>query len=292
MSGIDKWNKIQASRMNERRNNVLKLFNDGATVEELAHTFGVRKGLISGDLKAMGVKDPFRRSPSQEQIEEVALMYQSGESQLGIARILNITRPRVRQCLELSNTPIRSFGETMQIVNSRLGAEARMQMTEAARTSRRGMKDTWASKVQRAKTRELRQLGVSELENILAEQLEDRGLKFRQQGAVGPYNVDFLIDDSIAVEIYGGPWHALGRHAARSQERFEYLLNRQHLAVLIVWASGTISGDAADQVVSFVELTRRDPSTRGKYRVIGRDDQVFVSLSTDLDNITIVPPTI
>lgn len=124
---------------------------------------------------------------------------------------------------------------------------------------------------------------------------DSAGVETTLQKAIGPYNAD-LAAYPVAVEIFGGNWHARGRHAARFPDRVRYFLD-QGWNLVIVWvldrrrwqSAIPLTPAAADYIASFVQLTRRDPSTRGQYRVIWGDGKEAATDGLDLNELALVP---
>jgi hypothetical protein len=111
------------------------------------------------------------------------------------------------------------------------------------------------------------------------------------QRACGPYNIDLLAGETIAVEVYGGGWHANGRHAARHGERTRYLLDRG-FDVVIVWVEkkyGRAWVGALKHVVADLERSDRTPSAVREYRVIRRRGEILTRNANDRD-LPLKPP--
>lgn len=156
--------------------------------------------------------------------------------------------------------------------------------TAAAHAASRGRKATIEERCRTALTKERRQSHVSPAEMLLAEWLADLGPV--PQKAIGPYNVDLAIDP-VAVEIFGGGWHASGRHAARTPKRFRYLFDAGW-NVLVIWVdrrNHPLGVDAADEVRTFAEESRRDPAFRRQHRVIWGDGKPAPARGLNLDQL-------
>lgn len=145
--------------------------------------------------------------------------------------------------------------------------------TKAAHDAVRGQKRTIEDLEKRALSREKTPPQMSRWESWFAEWLTSQGIEFTFNKAFGKYNFDFAIGDSVAVELYGGGFHADGRAAARLNDRMTYLLNRGW-NVYIIWCLSyekAVFPGCLDDFLAFLKHTGRDETFRGKYRVIWSD---------------------
>lgn len=216
--------------------------------------------------------------------------YQRGDSLLRLSRDVGISRPALRRFLQKQGIAIRGGSEANIIRMRRLSRTERAALAAAANSAARGRKHSWEERAKRAVTVQRKQCHVSDTERQLLTILESRGLAGGiLQQADGIYNIDIGLHP-VAVEIYGGGWHAYGRHAARSPERFRYLLDRGWVCC-IVWCEGPVDLHAiADYVVALHQEASSNPSLRGQYRVVRGDGELVASGSDDLDKLTLIPP--
>lgn len=223
--------------------------------------------------------------------DEIAARYQAGESENSIAKSLGISRGAIRTRLIDAEVPIRGTAEANRLMMAARTPEENRLNTAAAHQAVRGRKSSFDERCRRAKLNEERVAGQVEVERTLSALLAERGIETIPQKAIGPYNVD-LGAAPVAVEVFGGTWHLSGRHAARATERFRYILD-QGWNVIIVWVDGRrwpLSSDGADDVASFIEQARRDPSTVSKYRVIRGDGEFVTAGESDDDHFALVHP--
>ena len=128
------------------------------------------------------------------------------------------------------------------------------------------------------------------IETTIDKMLTDRGFSTTIQKAIDIYNVDIAIDSPpIAVEVFGGGWHAYGSHKARFHKRIKHLLDNGW-SVVIIWLDARrypFSIGCIDYIDAFAKSLRLNPSTRGQYRVIlgnGKDAPISKSyLNTPAD---------
>lgn len=165
--------------------------------------------------------------------------------------------------------------------------------TKAAHSAVRGMKRTIQDLEKRALGKEKNPPKMSRWEVFFSNWLASQNIPFTYSKALGKYNIDFAIGDSIAVELYGGAFHSDGRAAARLNDRMTYILN-QGWNVYIIWCLSqeeTIFPGCLDDFLIFFKHTSRDETFRGKYRVIWSDGDPVSFGSYESDYRTVVFPT-
>jgi hypothetical protein len=168
----------------------------------------------------------------------------------------------------------RGRSEAQSLRLSRMTPEGRLELTEKAHAAVRGVPQSEEHCRKIAAWREANpgwKSGPAEAE--LAVMLEDLGLAVTPQKAVGRYNVDLAVTEtSVAVEVFGGNWHAAGAHADRYRKRFDHLLDAGWLPVIIwVTASYPLRVGAANYVFALHEAVRRG-EPRGRQEHVIRCD--------------------
>ena len=218
--------------------------------------------------------------------------YLSGVSEKEVAERAGVNRWTFRKRLEERGIAPRGRSESMSVRMSRASREERLRLTAAAHDAVRGKPLPLEQVCKRAAGKERTGAHIVPSERQLAEQIEAMGLSVTLQKAVGPYNIDVAVEaPPIAVEVFGGNWHAGGRHRARFRERTEYLLDRGW-SVVVIWVDGRrypLGVRAAQYVVSLAKGIRSDPSGRCKYRVILGDGQPAPRLKSYLNSRAFVP---
>jgi hypothetical protein len=124
-------------------------------------------------------------------------------------------------------------------------------------------------------------------EREMVDWLRQRGLDPIPQKAFGPYNIDAAILP-VAVEILHGPHSPLAHPQAIKKTKY---MTNWGLTVLWVWIPrrGLLTERAADYAVALFELTKRDPSTLGHYRVIRGTGQLVSAGGADGCEFPLVP---
>lgn len=227
--------------------------------------------------------------------EDLIQRYLAGESANALAKRYGVSRGAVEHFLDRAGIPRRGPAEANRLLAAQRTPEERKRYAEAANAACRGKPQSFEHRCKIALAKERSQAHVSPDELLLQEWLRQRGIEATLQKAIGPYNAD-LAAYPVAVEIFGGNWHAYGRHATRFPERARYFLN-QSWNLVIVWVmdrrrwQGAIplTPAAADYIASFVDQTRRDPSIRGQYRVIWGDGKEAAIDGLELHELALVP---
>lgn len=157
--------------------------------------------------------------------------------------------------------------------------------TRAAHNAVRGSKRTIEDLEKRALGKEKTPPKMSRWEALFADWLTSQGIDFTFSKAFGKYNFDFAVGDSVAVELYGGAFHADGRAAARLNDRMSYILNRGW-NIYIIWCLSkekTIFPSCFDDFILFLQHTRSNKAFRGQYRVIWSDGDSIAMGSFERD---------
>ncbi len=223
-------------------------------------------------------------------VNQLVERYTTGETEQTLAKSLGVARGVVRNRLLRAGVKPRGRKEANTLRMSQLPAEERQRLTNAAHAAARGSTQTWEQRCKIAKSKEAAQAGIGPLEIMLADMLRLHGVSFHQQTAIGPYNADFT-SGSVAVEVFGGHWHFSGRHLARAQKRFRYLLDSGwHALVVVVTESWPLIPACADYVVTFLEETSSNPALVRQYRMVGGNAQEFARQGADADQLAVVYP--
>lgn len=222
-------------------------------------------------------------------VDDVIRRYQAGHTQAEIAVEVGVQAATVSRWIKQRGATI-SRSEVARRYNARLSPEERSARAAAAHDAVRGMKRTPEDLTKRAASREANPSNISIAERMLSDWLAVRGVETIPQKAIGPYNTD-LGAYPVAVEVFGGNWHANGRHIARHSDRVRYILDAGW-HVIIVWSHGLhspLSVEAADYVVSFLQSADRNPSATRQYRVVRGSGEIIAFGCAKDDDFSFVP---
>lgn len=164
--------------------------------------------------------------------------------------------------------------------------------TNAAHNAIKGTKRTIHDLERRAIGKERKPPALSRWEALFRNWLVSQNIPFTISKAVGKYNLDFAVGDSIAVELFGGAFHSTGRAAARLHERMEYLINRGW-NVYIIWCLSketTIFPRCFDDFVTFMEQVGGNKASMGQYRVIWSDGDFISCGGRESDYLSRIKP--
>lgn len=251
-------------------------YQAGETFGQIAHSYGWKKGdtVKVRMLKAGILLGNCRHAPNRLTIDadNILQLYDAGWSVKKLAEHFGCDRNVITQRLKESGIVPRNRSESMFLRMQQTSPEERQRLTVAAHDAVRGRQRGFAEKRQRALTRE-NIAYASPLEMQLIERFHQLGVEVVAQKAVGIYNIDIaLAADPVAVEVFGGHWHASGGHAARFRERTDYLIDTGWVPV-IVWVTNQrpLGLGAAQYCVTLAEKLRHNEPVRRGEHVIGGD---------------------
>lgn len=269
--------------------NLIERYEAGETVEKLASEIGIGPTTLLVKMRRAGVT---HRNWERVSIptDEIVARYIAGETEQALAAAYGVTRGAIRVRLKKSGVYIRTISDTMRVRWDNATPETAARMLNAAHDAARNRVVPDTERILRAQTRESRVAHASPVEHTLAAALRDAGYFVTQQKAVWKYNVDIALQPpSIAVEVFGGGWHAKGRHLTRFHQRGKYILDAGWHMV-IIWVDGLrypLGVDGVNRVIAFAQEFSRDPAAPRQYRVIlgdGQDAPVRENyLNTDAD---------
>lgn len=216
--------------------------------------------------------------------DAVVAYYLAGNSEKATAAHFGVSRTAIRLRLLSAGVTPRDGSASMHLRLSKMTPDERAALLTAAHEASRGRVVPEETLIKLAETRQRMGFSASDHEMDLAELLRERGLEAVPQFAVGKYNIDLAVHP-VAVEVWGGGWHFYGEHARRHAQRTRDLFDAGwHLFIVVVDAiKRPLSAVAADQIVTFVEQARRDPSARREQRVIWGDGEPVPAHRLDFD---------
>jgi very-short-patch-repair endonuclease len=191
--------------------------------------------------------------------------YRSGESVNALAKICGASRPTLTKFLS-ALPDYRGAGDANRLMASNRTTEQNTAWSAAARTARRGQTEGPEARRRRAIARQRQTWQIGRGEQQLVDWLQRRGMSTRQQFPVNGYNIDIAVGP-VAVELLVSPHRPTAM--AKVRKRVKNLTDcGWH--VLYVWVkdADTLVERVADDIVAFVELSERNPSPVGQYRMV------------------------
>jgi len=255
---------------------LIRRYISGESINKLAREQGVSQGAIARFMRRAGVFQDRSVNRLPLDTETIVSRYLSGESEKAIADSLGVTRPPIRRRLLAAGIQPRGRSEAELLKWSQMSPMDRTLQVAAAHEATRGRTLSHDEKLRQAKGKERTQAHAVVAEFHLISLLAERGISATCQRAIGIYNIDVTIDHPpIAVEIFGGHWHAAGDHKRRFFKRTEQLLN-SGWSVVIIWVDGRrypVSAGCANYIVALAQELGRNIPTWSQYRVILGDGQ-------------------
>lgn len=223
-------------------------------------------------------------------LDNIIARYQGGEPEQKLARECGVSRGVIRRYLIERGIAPRNISQSMFIRMANATPEYRSAITKASHDAIRGTKRTIKDRTQRAKTRELKGLGISSLEIEFADMLKSRGITdIVHQKAIGIYNVDIALKSArIAIEINGGGWHNSEHHRRLHQKRIPFILN-EGWHVVIIWVDNTgnsLTMGACDYIISLMQKFSLNKPAWSEYHVIRGQGNIVPPSSPDFQSIT------
>ena len=271
---------------------ICKRYLLGETSGKIAQDHGVSISCIASVLKRNGIKPVGRKPKSQPKrliaidARAIVAAYSGGESENAIAKRFGVSRNVIRKRLVEAGAFIRDSPTANRLMMAFRTPEEHVRNTRAANAATRGkpQPEERLEKIAIGRQRSLKHVSIYDA--AIADMLREKGFNVTLQKAVGRYNIDVAIEEhSIAVEVFGGCWHAHGRHAGRFRERLDYLLDRGWFPV-IVWVSSCFPlkpgiveylGTLAEQLRRGEPVPRQEQVVRGdgKPCSIGKANLVY-----------------
>lgn len=263
------------------------LYVGGKTGGEVETVTGVSRTVLYRELTKRGLPRQ-RLIPTPDGLIED---YLSGSSVKACASRYGIDRKAVYRMLSEAGIDGRNRSEAMQLRWVRASAADRQAMLAQAHAASRDRVPTDAERVAIANAKDGKAL--SALETQFAAMLAAIGVSVELGVPCGPYNLDLVAADTVAVEIFGGNWHARGHHRERFPERARHVLNAGY-SLAIVWVHEgryPLGVACAQHLSTLVQITRGHPSIGRQHWVIRGDGHFLAIREDDGDEVPFILPS-
>lgn len=243
----------------------------GQRFSEIARAYNVSVNVILRRARDMGLQ--MGKIGSRLPADEIISKYASGAHERELARDYGVERAVIKHLLVKNGIQRRGCLEANRLMMSKRTPAEHLKNTQAAHMAVKGkpQSDEFRRKVALGRERSGRLDSFGE--KLIADELIKKGFEITPQKAVGRYNIDIAIPElCIAVEVFGGSWHANGSHADRFRERFNYLVDSGWVPV-VVWFRKSVNNDvsgAIKYICSLADSLRRNEPVRREEHVISR----------------------
>lgn len=280
---------------------IIRRYRAGESPRVLAESIGASSAFVQKFLKDSGVRRSVKEArnmkrPDPAWLAEGVRLHLDGVPQADIAQRFGISQSTVSQGL-ISRGHRTDRGRAERGKWQRMSEAERAAQVAAAHAASTGRILPATELARRAATKEVRQSHATAEERLIAAAISARGPACVLQKAVGPYNLDMAIGTTVAVELFGGGWHAYGRHGARLKQRLMDVADAG-FNQLIIWTRSRhpmpgkralVVSAVADDAVAYADQARGNPSLRRQYRVIWGDGEFISAGCVDDNNLTLVP---
>lgn len=269
----------------------IEKLNAGQMFKDVAPELGVhRKSLSLALRRRRGYTPPkfHRQAHNARQFDrgEMVGRYIAGDSVLALSKRYNVPRKTISDHLERVGVQLRDGSRANSIRMSRLSKQERLDLTQAAHDAVRGVPQSQALREKICAARSERETHKGLLEDEFADLFRREGFTVDQQFALTPYNLDFFVNDRIAVEI------STQSHARLMSER-PHKLERIREARVPLFYIHITSEEAgrlcADQVVADLKVLNALPASIRKHRVVRCGAKNFARVRDDLGRFASVP---
>lgn len=203
-------------------------------------------------------------------LDNILARYISGEHENKLAQEFGFGRNVIRRHIINAGIKPRGISESLVIRWKNAPESERISMLANAHIARRGSVVSESTKVLHAKTLQSTHV-ITGYELQLTNWLKERGISITNQKAVGIYNLDIAINRfPIAVEMFGGGWHAYGSHKERFFSRSKYLFDHGW-SMIVVWIDRRrypLTVNCADYIIKYIDIFSKNPPAISEYGVI------------------------
>lgn len=266
-----------------------RLFEGGMTLSEVSRYLACSADNLSKVFRARGVAvvRKYRAAHNAKPFpKDVCLkLYRQGASVKALSEKFGIPRQTITESIKRAGIRVRGRGAANVIRFLDASEELRKAQTKSANDAARGAKYDLAH-LEALALKKARRVGACETE--LQRQFLDRGFDVEHQAAVSKYNLDLLINGTVAVELIK---RSTGKKSRRAQyfERLEYLLNRGLRVLELHFRSDDEILGNLENIVSDVDLLSRNPSSLGQHRVVRCSSERFARFHDELGQFAAVP---
>jgi len=269
-----------------------ELINSGLLIKEAANKLGVTPDILSRKLKSTGYTIPRHYRPAHNakkfDVEFVVNSYISGNTIDNLSKITGAERRTIKSTLVDNGVAIRTNSEVMFNRMEELSLEDRKKLTNKANEACRGVEKTRSHKIKIAKTNEARNTRLGPGEHKLINLLRDRGFHCIPQFAFEIYNIDIMVNTTVAVELNLGSQDRYTQ--AKYIDRSEHILESYNIMTISV---DTVKAMVAniDNIISDLNILCTYPASASKMKMVRCRSETCVVLRDEKGKFTSIPST-
>lgn len=200
-------------------------------------------------------------------VEEIIRKYKEGVSILALSKEYGVSRIVIKNRLIENGEQFRSGSEANFLRMKKLSKEERMQLTKKAHDAVRGKTQSPKTRLRISTCRYIHQTHKGFGEDIFQAKLINLGYKVLGQFPLKGYNIDLLVNNSVAVEIAsGGVSKVKSKH---NRTKIKNILELGYSIIYLTFSNNNLFIKNLDNCIPFIEQICRDHCSIGPhYRVI------------------------
>lgn len=261
---------------------VIDMYVSGKTATQVAQRFGSSKAYVYKVLRRHGVDAHPRKNVAIG--NDAVAAYVSGLSENAVADMFGVSRACIRAALKKAGVHIRNQSEAEALKWSQMTSEQRAHQVAKAHiaAANRTPESIQNVMLKNAITSARTGAKIGFLEQEFTDAIRARGFDVVQQFPFDRYNLD-LASGRTAIEVHANT--ANPHSYPMYRKRIVYLL-KAGWNVIYIKCIGKIDINAAtDEVCRFIDLTQRDESFVGQYRMVRGSGELVTSLRLDGDQL-------
>jgi len=271
--------------------NAHKLMLSGLRLNEIAKSLGCNPDHLSIHLRKAGYQIiRWKRKPhNRKQLDEKLLVeqYIAGKSVLFLAKKFNIARHSINLRLKENGIKLRNGSEANTIRMRNLTKDQRKELAKKANSAVRGKPKRIQTGINRAITRQKIKSHIGIGEDLLSDILTNKyGFSVIQQAAVNVYNIDLLVNDSIAVELISATLSNI--QIKKNRKKIEYLLKSGFNVFVLAFRDIDCIINNIDEVITNINSLRSNQASISQYRVIWCAFDSFIRRRDKLGRFTCI----
>ncbi len=276
--------------------NCYNMIKSGKNICEVAKIMGINPDHLSKRIRQMSLPiiHHYRPPSNRKQLPDKQIIseYVKGDSVLFLSKKYKVSRSVISTRLRENGIQLRNGSNANLIRFSKMTSKKRKQLTKKANKAVRGKSNTKqhlhniSIKIQKTKTR----TGIGE--KILNDIFIKHGFQTIRQFSFQIYNIDILVNNSIAVEIINGSYNPIRK--AKTIEKVKNLLKSGYSVFFITFTKGikSLKGNIDNIISDLNILCSNHSSINPQYRVIRCTFKDNIIIHNKLGQFSYIPSPI